>query len=121
MNTGTQAAREAGNMVDLDSNPTKLIEIVGLFSCRVLRQSRRIVPSLPKTRKIKSRRSGSQAAIHGSITIARLRRFRRGRSRLWSAAAIAIRISITNVWMRISATISSHAFTATTLSNGGTL
>jgi len=28
MNTGTQAAREAGNMVDLDSNPTKLIEIV---------------------------------------------------------------------------------------------
>ncbi len=30
MNTGTQAAREAGNMVDLDNNPTKLIEIVGL-------------------------------------------------------------------------------------------
>jgi K+-transporting ATPase ATPase B chain len=30
MNTGTQAAREAGNMVDLDSDPTKLIEIVGL-------------------------------------------------------------------------------------------
>jgi len=30
MNTGTQAAREAGNMVDLDSNPTKLIEIVGI-------------------------------------------------------------------------------------------
>jgi potassium-transporting ATPase ATP-binding subunit len=28
MNTGTQAAREAGNMVDLDSNPTKLLEIV---------------------------------------------------------------------------------------------
>lgn len=28
MNTGTQASREAGNMVDLDSNPTKLIEIV---------------------------------------------------------------------------------------------
>ncbi len=28
MNTGTQAAREAGNMVDLDSNPTKLIEVV---------------------------------------------------------------------------------------------
>jgi len=28
MNTGTQAAKEAGNMVDLDSNPTKLIEIV---------------------------------------------------------------------------------------------
>jgi K+-transporting ATPase ATPase B chain len=28
MNTVTQAAREAGNMVDLDSNPTKLIEIV---------------------------------------------------------------------------------------------
>jgi K+-transporting ATPase ATPase B chain len=28
MNTGTQAAREAGNMVDLDSNPTKLLDIV---------------------------------------------------------------------------------------------
>ncbi|WP_454812498.1 potassium-transporting ATPase subunit KdpB [Labrys neptuniae] len=30
MQTGTQAAREAGNMVDLDSSPTKLIEIVGI-------------------------------------------------------------------------------------------
>jgi K+-transporting ATPase ATPase B chain len=30
MQTGTQAAREAGNMVDLDSNPTKLIEIVAI-------------------------------------------------------------------------------------------
>jgi K+-transporting ATPase ATPase B chain len=30
MNTGTQAAREAGNIVDLDSNPTKLVEIVGI-------------------------------------------------------------------------------------------
>jgi K+-transporting ATPase ATPase B chain len=30
MNTGTQAAREAGNMVDLDSDPTKMIEVVGL-------------------------------------------------------------------------------------------
>ena len=30
MNTGTMAAREAGNMIDLDSNPTKLIEIVGI-------------------------------------------------------------------------------------------
>jgi high-affinity K+ transport system ATPase subunit B len=28
MNTGTQAAKEAGNMVDLDSNPTRLLEIV---------------------------------------------------------------------------------------------
>ena len=28
MNTGTQAAKEAGNMVDLDSNPTKLIEVI---------------------------------------------------------------------------------------------
>ena len=28
MNTGTQAAKEAGNMVDLDSDPTKLIEVV---------------------------------------------------------------------------------------------
>lgn len=30
MNTGTQAAKEAGNMVDLDSSPTKLIEVVGI-------------------------------------------------------------------------------------------
>jgi K+-transporting ATPase ATPase B chain len=30
MNTGTMAAREAGNMVDLDSDPTKLIEIVAI-------------------------------------------------------------------------------------------
>ncbi len=30
MQTGTQAAREAGNMIDLDSNPTKLIEVVGI-------------------------------------------------------------------------------------------
>ena len=30
MNSGTQAAKEAGNMVDLDSNPAKLIEIVGI-------------------------------------------------------------------------------------------
>ncbi|MGE5145643.1 MAG: HAD-IC family P-type ATPase, partial [Candidatus Eiseniibacteriota bacterium] len=30
MNTGTQAAREAGNMVDLDSDPTKLIEVVAI-------------------------------------------------------------------------------------------
>ena len=36
MNTGTSAAKEAGNMVDLDSDPTKLIEIVeiGRASCR---------------------------------------------------------------------------------------
>jgi K+-transporting ATPase ATPase B chain len=30
MNTGTQAAKEAGNMVDLDSNPTKLIDVVAV-------------------------------------------------------------------------------------------
>jgi K+-transporting ATPase ATPase B chain len=30
MNTGTQAAKEAGNLVDLDSNPTKLIEVVSI-------------------------------------------------------------------------------------------
>jgi K+-transporting ATPase ATPase B chain len=30
MNTGTQAAKEAGNMIDLDSNPTKLIEVVAI-------------------------------------------------------------------------------------------
>jgi K+-transporting ATPase ATPase B chain len=32
MNTGTSAAKEAGNMVDLDSDPTKLIDIVGSAS-----------------------------------------------------------------------------------------
>jgi potassium-transporting ATPase ATP-binding subunit len=31
MNTGTQAAKEAGNMVDLDSNSTKLIEVVEII------------------------------------------------------------------------------------------
>ncbi len=30
MNSGTMAAKEAGNMVDLDSNPTKLIEVVAI-------------------------------------------------------------------------------------------
>lgn len=30
MNSGTQAAKEAGNMIDLDSNPTKLIEVVAI-------------------------------------------------------------------------------------------
>ena len=38
MNTGTQAAREAGNMVDLDSNPTKLIEIVEI--CKQIHMTR---------------------------------------------------------------------------------
>ncbi len=36
MNTGTQAAKEAGNMVDLDSNPTKLIEVVGEIGKQLL-------------------------------------------------------------------------------------
>ena len=34
MNSGTQAAKEAGNMVDLDSNPTKLLEICLLYTSR---------------------------------------------------------------------------------------
>jgi len=38
MNTGTQAAKEAGNMVDLDSNPTKLIEVVEI--CKQLLMTR---------------------------------------------------------------------------------
>jgi len=37
MNTGTQAANEAGNMVDLYSNPTKLIESVTSASSSLLR------------------------------------------------------------------------------------
>ena len=37
MNTGTQAAKEAGNMVDLDSNPTKLIEVVEVAKQRTAR------------------------------------------------------------------------------------
>jgi len=37
MNTGTQAAKEAGNMVDLDSNPTKLIEIVEIGKQMLIR------------------------------------------------------------------------------------
>ena len=32
MNTGTTAAKEAGNMVDLDSDPTKLIDVVEILS-----------------------------------------------------------------------------------------
>ncbi len=41
MNTGTQAAKEAGNMVDLDSNPTKLIEVVEIGK-QLLNDQRRI-------------------------------------------------------------------------------
>ena len=36
MNTGTQAAKEAGNMVDLDSDPTKLIEVVEIGKQRLM-------------------------------------------------------------------------------------
>jgi hypothetical protein len=43
MNTGTQAAKEAGNLIDLDSNPTKLIEIVK--SASALDDLRRAPPS----------------------------------------------------------------------------
>ncbi|MFN8151631.1 MAG: potassium-transporting ATPase subunit KdpB [Solirubrobacterales bacterium] len=54
MNTGTQAAREAGNMVDLDSNPTKLIEVVeigkhGLLITRGARRPSRWPTTSPST------------------------------------------------------------------------
>ncbi len=39
MNTGTQAAKEAGNMVDLDSDPTKLIDIVEIGKQLLIRGS----------------------------------------------------------------------------------
>jgi hypothetical protein len=44
MNTGTQAAREAGNMVDLDSNPTKLIEVGSWVPVRVKKTRQNLKP-----------------------------------------------------------------------------
>jgi len=44
MNTGTQAAREAGNMVDLDSNPTKLLDIVEIGKQMLMTRGRELEP-----------------------------------------------------------------------------
>jgi K+-transporting ATPase ATPase B chain len=49
MNAGTQAAKEAANMVDLDSNPTKLIEVVEVGK-QMLRSRQPGWPGLPRTR-----------------------------------------------------------------------
>jgi hypothetical protein len=62
-----------------------------------------------------------ELTIHGSIITARRPRFRRRRSGPWNGAGIAIRTSITNVSMLISAMISSRAFTGIMLSNGDTV
>jgi K+-transporting ATPase ATPase B chain len=46
MNSGTQAAKEAGNMVDLDSNPTKLIEIVEIGNANDVAKYFAIIPAM---------------------------------------------------------------------------
>ena len=57
MNTGTQAAREAGNMVDLDSNPTKLIEIVEIGKQLLMTRGRSRPSRSPTTWRSISRSS----------------------------------------------------------------
>ena len=49
MNSGTQAAKEAGNMVDLDSNPTKLIEIVAIGKQLLMTRGALTLPSPLRT------------------------------------------------------------------------
>jgi K+-transporting ATPase ATPase B chain len=49
MNTGTQAAREAGNMVDLDSNPTKLLEVVEIGKQLLITEARSRPSASPTT------------------------------------------------------------------------
>ena len=49
MNTGTQAAKEAGNMVDLDSNPTKLIEVVEIGKQLLMTRGARPPSASPTT------------------------------------------------------------------------
>jgi soluble P-type ATPase len=57
MNTGTQAAKEAGNMVDLDSNPTKLIEIVEVGKQLLMTRGRSRPSRSPTTSPSTSRSS----------------------------------------------------------------
>jgi K+-transporting ATPase ATPase B chain len=78
MNTGTQAAREAGNMVDLDSDPTKLIEIVEIGKQLLMTRGAlttfsiandvakyfAIIPALFATRSIPARAAGPLAALN---------------------------------------------------------
>jgi hypothetical protein len=45
MNSGTQAAKEAGNMVDLDNDPTKLIEIVEIGKQLLINERRKLLHS----------------------------------------------------------------------------
>jgi P-type E1-E2 ATPase len=62
MNTGTMAAREAGNMVDLDSDPTKLIEIVEIGKQLLMTRG---APSPMMSRNIsRSSRRCSSLSIH---------------------------------------------------------
>ena len=51
MNTGTQAAKEAGNMVDLDSNPTKLIDIVEIGKQLLITQRRSLTTFSDRQRR----------------------------------------------------------------------
>lgn len=78
MNTGTQAAREAGNMVDLESNPTKLIEIVEIGKQLLMTRGSlttfsiandvakyfAIIPALFATLYMTERRGGALAALN---------------------------------------------------------
>jgi len=49
MNSGTQAAKEAGNMVDLDSDPTKLIEVVEIGKQLLMTRGSLTTSRLPTT------------------------------------------------------------------------
>ena len=76
MNTGTQAAKEAGNMVDLDSNPTKLIEIVeigkqllmtrgALTTFSIANDVANTSPSFPPRSRRRTRRSTAERHAPG--------------------------------------------------------
>ena len=79
MNTGTQAAKEAGNMVDLDSNPTKLIEIVNIGKQLLMTRGAR-------------RRSASRTTWPSTLPSSRQRLPRPIlRSRLWTSCGSILR------------------------------
>ena len=84
MNSGTQAAKEAGNMVDLDSNPTKLIEIVrdrqaaaddARRADHVLHRQRCGQVLRDYSRDVRRRVSGVECAEHHAPAARRTRRF----------------------------------------------
>lgn len=76
MNSGTQAAREAGNMVDLDSNPTKLIDVVEigkqLLMTRGALTTFSIANDVAKYFAILPAIFGSVYALHGSGVLSKL-------------------------------------------------